>query len=286
MDIQMPVMDGLTACRIIRADPGLRDLPIIAMTAHATLEDQHSSLDAGMNAHLTKPIIAAALYETIARYLPPTTTAGQTTPTGRPEANWPPVAGVDLTRGLALHMHQPELLLKSARTFCQEFAGAANSIRQYLADEQHAEAMRIAHSTKSVAASLGAGRLADVARHLENCLKDKQEATQLLKEFALTLDEVIDGLAALPLPTAAALPDSPGSVESLFVLLENDLAMANAASEAHFERLRQALAEDGSETADYEKILTETGALIADVEFETALKKIRTLHLQWKSRQA
>jgi len=286
MDIQMPVMDGLTACRIIRADPNWRDLPVIAMTAHATTEDQQASRDAGMNAHLTKPIIAAVLYEAIARYLPPTAAAAPTTPANKPEADWPHIAGVDLMRGLTLHMHQPELLLKSAHAFRQDFAGAANSIRQCLADAQRTEAMRIAHSTKSVAASLGAGELADLARHLENALKDEQEVASLLDKFALRLDAVIDGLATLPQAATAASPDTPGSLESLFVLLENDLAMANAASEAHFERLRQALVADNSDAADYEKILAETGALIADVEYETALEKLRTLHQQWKSRQA
>ncbi len=286
MDIQMPVMDGLTACRIIRAAPNWRDLPVIAMTAHATTEDQQASRDAGMNAHLTKPIIAAVLYEAIARYLPPTAAAAPTTPANKPEADWPHIAGVDLMRGLTLHMHQPELLLKSAHAFRQDFAGAANSIRQCLADAQRTEAMRIAHSTKSVAASLGAGELADLARHLENALKDEQEVASLLDKFALSLDAVIDGLATLPQAATAASPDTPGSLESLFVLLENDLAMANAASEAHFERLRQALVADNSDAADYEKILAETGALIADVEYETALEKLRTLHLQWKSRQA
>ena len=287
MDIQMPVMDGLTACRIIRAAPSWRDLPVIAMTAHATTEDQQASRDAGMNAHLTKPIIAAVLYEAIARYLPPTAAAAPTTtPTNKLDADWPHIAGIDLMRGLTLHMHQPELLLKSVQAFRQDFAGAANSIRQYLADEQRTEAMRIAHSTKSVAASLGAGELADLARHLENALKDEQNVESLLDEFALSLDSVIDSLASLPQPATAALPETPGGLESLFVLLENDLAMANAASEAHFERLCQALAADRSATAEYEKILAETGVLIADVEYETALEKLRTLHLQWKNQQA
>jgi len=53
MDIQMPVMDGLAACRMIR-EKGLQ-LPIIALTAHAMEEDQQKSLDAGMNGHLAKP---------------------------------------------------------------------------------------------------------------------------------------------------------------------------------------------------------------------------------------
>ncbi len=58
MDIQMPLMDGLTATKAIResADARLRSLPIIAMTAHALQEDREKSLAAGMDEHITKPI--------------------------------------------------------------------------------------------------------------------------------------------------------------------------------------------------------------------------------------
>lgn len=56
MDIQMPVMDGLTATRKIRAMSQYKELPIIAMTAHAREEDQQQSLAAGMNLHIAKPV--------------------------------------------------------------------------------------------------------------------------------------------------------------------------------------------------------------------------------------
>jgi len=56
MDIQMPVMDGVEAARLIRADQRFSKLAIVAMTAHAMASDHKKSLDAGMNDHLTKPI--------------------------------------------------------------------------------------------------------------------------------------------------------------------------------------------------------------------------------------
>ncbi len=71
MDIQMPVMDGLTATQTIRADQRYANLPIIAMTAHATHEDRALSAAAGMNAHLTKPFTPSALYEVIRPWLAP-----------------------------------------------------------------------------------------------------------------------------------------------------------------------------------------------------------------------
>ncbi|MDD4849073.1 MAG: response regulator [Gemmiger sp.] len=67
MDIRMPVMNGLEATRAIRAlpRPDAATIPIIAMTANAFDEDVHTSLEAGMNAHLAKPIDADALYRTL-----------------------------------------------------------------------------------------------------------------------------------------------------------------------------------------------------------------------------
>jgi two-component system sensor histidine kinase/response regulator len=70
MDIQMPVMDGLAATRLIRADARFHDLPIIAMTAHAMRGDRERSLDAGMNDHLTKPMNPAALSAILSRWMP------------------------------------------------------------------------------------------------------------------------------------------------------------------------------------------------------------------------
>ncbi|CAK7023506.1 MAG: Sensor histidine kinase RcsC [Desulfovibrio sp.] len=69
MDIQMPVMDGFTAARAIRDDPRNAALPIIAMTALAMQGDKEKSLEAGMNDHVTKPIDAAELYATLAKWL-------------------------------------------------------------------------------------------------------------------------------------------------------------------------------------------------------------------------
>ena len=70
MDIMMPVMDGLTATRTIRAmeRPDAATIPIIAMSANAFTEDAKKSIDAGMNAHLAKPLKMERVVATIARY--------------------------------------------------------------------------------------------------------------------------------------------------------------------------------------------------------------------------
>ena len=69
MDVQMPVMDGHTATRRLREDERFSELPVIAMTANAFERDRKASLDAGMNDHVTKPIVIAELFATLERWV-------------------------------------------------------------------------------------------------------------------------------------------------------------------------------------------------------------------------
>lgn len=67
MDIKMPIMDGLEATRLIRAE--MPDLPIIAVTANAFDNDRQQALDAGCNDFISKPVNAALCLELIAKYI-------------------------------------------------------------------------------------------------------------------------------------------------------------------------------------------------------------------------
>ena len=71
MDIQMPEIDGLQATVELRGDGRYRDLPIIAMTAHAMAGDREQSLKAGMNDHVTKPIDPDVLFAVLLRWIKP-----------------------------------------------------------------------------------------------------------------------------------------------------------------------------------------------------------------------
>ncbi|MBL8444489.1 MAG: response regulator, partial [Zoogloeaceae bacterium] len=73
MDMQMPVMDGVTATREIRRLPQFADLPIIAMTANALQEDRHACLNAGMQEVVTKPIALDLLWAALVRWVKPPT---------------------------------------------------------------------------------------------------------------------------------------------------------------------------------------------------------------------
>ena len=71
MDIQMPVMNGYEAAREIRklAHPDAASIPIFAMTANAFAQDVRDALEAGMNAHISKPVEMDLLYSTVSKYL-------------------------------------------------------------------------------------------------------------------------------------------------------------------------------------------------------------------------
>ena len=69
MDVQMPVMDGLRATRAMRARPHLESLPVLALSADATDDDRHRCMDAGMNEHLSKPVIPESLFRALRYWL-------------------------------------------------------------------------------------------------------------------------------------------------------------------------------------------------------------------------
>ncbi|MDD4003726.1 MAG: PAS domain S-box protein [Elusimicrobiaceae bacterium] len=95
LDIQMPVMDGLTATRLIRRlkKPDAKTLPIIAMTAHAMKGDKENSLAAGMSDYLTKPVEPRELNKSLVRWIAARTGSAPAAPA---------IAGVDTRTGLAL----------------------------------------------------------------------------------------------------------------------------------------------------------------------------------------
>jgi CheY-like chemotaxis protein len=71
MDVQMPVLDGLEATRMLRRDPRWERLPVVAMTAHAMTGDREKCLEAGMSGYISKPVQPAHLITTVEQHLRP-----------------------------------------------------------------------------------------------------------------------------------------------------------------------------------------------------------------------
>jgi two-component system, sensor histidine kinase and response regulator len=187
MAIQMPVMDGLTATKLIRIEERFCGLPIIAMTAYDMRSDRERSLEAGMNDHLTKPINPNTLTAMLVRWMPPLPVAppGSTVATANPisPADELPeqLLPFDIPAALARTNGKPKLLRKMLRGFHQEYTHAASDLRAQLNQRQVAEAHRLAHTLKGVAATLEARELAEAADALGQALREgRMEGLEVL----------------------------------------------------------------------------------------------------------
>jgi two-component system sensor histidine kinase/response regulator len=215
MDLQMPEMDGYQATTRIRADARFAGLPIIAMTAHATMEERQRCLNAGMNDHVSKPIDPNHLFETLARFYRPASAAipapaptqpsaaTTPTPTSAPVAETVPVVeGLDTEDGLSRVAGNRKLYLKLLRQFVAQQGLAPAQIVEALRQDDRPLAERLAHTVKGVAGSLGARDVQEVAAKVEKSIAAKTPLSELgpdLKAFKVTLGDLIARLsAALP----------------------------------------------------------------------------------------
>jgi len=174
MDIQLPKMDGYEATRLIRADSRFSALPIIAMTAHALVEEHQKVFDAGMNDLITKPIDLRAMFRTIDSHLPQRETAVPSHD-GRGAGGsviLPDIPGVDVADALDSLDGNQELYLWIMKAFLENQAGTARAVEQAIADGDPALAQRLVHTTRGIVGNIGAKGVADVAVRLEASIRD------------------------------------------------------------------------------------------------------------------
>ena len=229
MDLQMPEMDGYQATTRIRGDIRFAQLPIIAMTAHATVEERNRCLAAGMNDHISKPIHPNILFDTVARYYRPAAAdlvappieigaaaSVATSPTNSPapapavsaQADaLPVVEGLDTADGLMRVAGNKKLYLKLLRQFVASEQDAPSRIRERLASQDRATAERMAHTVKGVAGNLGAGAVQTAAAELERAVKEGSPAEALCDRLASVLSPLLAKLrTALGEPPARTAP--------------------------------------------------------------------------------
>jgi PAS domain S-box-containing protein len=216
MDIQMPVMDGLTATGLIRADDRFHDLPILAMTAHALTSDRERSLCAGMNDHLTKPISPNKLKEALIRWMPegPETCTERTASAGRHSTSNRTLIGslppFDMETALVHANGKRSLLRKILISFRDNYANAASEMRALLANGEAEEAERLVHSLKGIARTLVANDLAKAASAVENAIRAGHlaELSLLVDAVEKELGPAIAAVRSSDLEDALARPSS------------------------------------------------------------------------------
>ncbi|PLY40724.1 hypothetical protein CSZ94_19405 [Janthinobacterium sp. ROICE36] len=273
MDLQMPVMNGYDATLAIRA-LGLRDLPIIAMTANAMDEDRLRAIASGMNAHVAKPIDVDDMIQTLTRLVPaPRGDGDSAVRAGHVVAPMPEVPaavpGIDLAAALQRFGGDYGAFLALLKRFENSQGDAVEETRRLLAAGQTQQAAQLLHRVCGVAANLGATHIASLAGEAEKALKTGQShaIAILLGRLEQAMAEVIEAARTLPSPLRRSQPTeaAPGSapvdlragLAQLLVLIRNNnlkvlaqfhalhptlqqsdreaaLAMANAIETLHF----------------------------------------------------
>lgn len=180
MDLQMPVMGGLEATRVIRQDLGLTRLPVIAMTANAMASDRAACLDAGMNDHVGKPFDLNHLMHTLLRHVhwdSPHSGAQVVAPLlvgADTDTEWP--QGVDVASALARMGGNTGLLLRTLRAFVRDAKQIADKLEWLLASGDRGAAQRELHALKGLAATLGAEDLSASAAQAEAAMRQTDVA--------------------------------------------------------------------------------------------------------------
>ncbi len=247
MDIQMPIVDGLTATREIRGWSRFDELPIIAMTAHTMEHEKTISTAAGMNDHIGKPFETANFFQLLARWIPavkqqmPTAAPGSTgslpaisdagkLPVLSP-AGLPALPNIDTEGGLARFVGNEQRYRHWLLEFVAEAPDYATQIRQNLADGNQEAARKSAHAIKGRVGMLGMTGLHPIVTALEVALKTGEPATDLLARMetmaaALCKEIQVAFGADAAEPAKADAPDErpagppPESVAQLLVLLQ------------------------------------------------------------------
>ena len=164
MDVQMPIMDGLEATALIRANSSWRHIPIIAMTAHAMDGDRERFLAAGMDDYVTKPIRPDAILAAIDRQV-----KTEFAPVNQDAGNETPI----LDRETVLErLGGDEAMYNELLAFMVDnLPESISRILLALEKSDFAEAELAAHSLKGEAATLGAERLREVSSRLEDACR-------------------------------------------------------------------------------------------------------------------
>jgi two-component system sensor histidine kinase/response regulator len=201
MDIQMPIMDGLEAARRARElpVPGISSLPILAMTAHAMDSDREKSFKAGMQAHLTKPVEPRQLYAVLSKWVAAgkasaaeAAQSGAALPDGLAD-----VPGLSVQSALKNLGGNQGLYIRLLGRFVESYGHVPQQVSDALAAGDRQLAVRLSHTVKGVAGSLGAFGLASAAGALEEALSAHTDHAALLDEMREVLHQTLESIRSL-----------------------------------------------------------------------------------------
>ena len=260
MDMQMPVMDGLTATREIRKNKKFADLPIIAMTANVMASDRERCLEAGMNDYIAKPFDPNQMVVTIAKWITPaqpTTLAMEHKPeTGQGSETLPDLPGVKVAEGVRRMGDSVASYCAILEKFRNGQQNILTAIRSSIAENDWEKAEHQAHTLKGLLGTLGAEKLQHKAAELDIAIRGRtntkiEALLPIIDSGLLQLFAAIDGalqLRAETVPEATAATD-PVDIEELTSLLrqvKQQLEQFDSSVEDTVARIRQIVGRDAT----------------------------------------
>ena len=280
MDMQMPVMDGITATREIRKLPRFDALPIIAMTANAMEVDRERCREAGMVDFVAKPIDPDDLWRALLAWVRPraahtqiecaTTLSDSVVETNLPKG----IPGLVTTQGLRRSLGRVPLYCSLLRKFAAGQGDFGPQMRAALSQGDLVLAERLAHTLKGTAGNIGAERVQCQAEHLESALRNGARGADIdamLEAVVGDLEPLIAALLqSLPKPAYASADASDVArgaavTHQLASLLEHgDPASIDFVA-----------AERGILHAVFGDRFTQIERAVSDFDFEPALELIR-----------
>jgi two-component system sensor histidine kinase/response regulator len=237
MDMQMPVMDGVTATRYLRKTPRFQNIPIIAMTANVMSQDRSKCLEAGMNDHIAKPIEQDMLWKTLIRYCAPSNEESFKITNESQLTNLPidalfKIQDLDAVDGLRRMMGNRNTYCRLLKKFAEGQRDFPAVIVAALDIEDFETAERKAHTTRGVAGTIGARRLQELANELEQLIRQRADRSYIndaLSAFKISLDALITQLedffeseAPQKTPLTFDLKAFRQACDRLILLLEDD----------------------------------------------------------------
>ena len=204
MDIQMPVMDGITASQILRKNPLFKKIPIIAMTANAMQSDIEQCLSAGMNDHIGKPINVKEFFKKLNYWIQAaapkipesyaTIADASISPTTPTTDEIPNIPGIDTKTALIRIGGNKSVYKKILEKFVSSQSSVPREIKAALQENNFEQAKLLVHSLKGVSGNIGANQLHQQTEHLETLIKQKAVSDTALEKLDNELMQVLMGI--------------------------------------------------------------------------------------------
>jgi signal transduction histidine kinase/CheY-like chemotaxis protein/HPt (histidine-containing phosphotransfer) domain-containing protein len=287
MDIQMPIMDGLTATKLIRKEEKLKDIPIVAMTAHAMRGDKEKSLAAGMNDHLTKPIALEKLVTMLNHWLKidvemPPISESMSESLGILPRSLPPF---DLVQAAVFSNHNPTLLHLLLLNFGKRYETAPAEFAEYIKHQKFSEAAQLAHSIKGVAGTLAAYELKNIASALEiECHTGEfDKIDPLLSALNTQLKMAFKAINTLPSLVEKEEKNmnlNDDEFEHLFTQLKTALKSNNFKASEIFTQLKSSLL-----AKNLQQEVSELTTLLEQLDFQKALLVLDRVNFLLKGKE-